>query len=55
GLRIIDVSNPRSPKEIGYYDTPGYASGVYVLGNYTYVADGGSGLWILNFTKKRSN
>jgi len=46
-LYIIDVSNPSSPSEIGYYDTPGAAMGVYVFGNYAYVADGYSGLVIL--------
>ncbi len=51
-LSIIDVSTPSSPKEVGYYDTPGYALGVYALGGYIYVGDFGSGLWILNFTKE---
>ena len=23
GLRVVDVSNPASPLEVGYYDTPG--------------------------------
>jgi hypothetical protein len=40
GLRVIDVSNPSNPREVGYFDTPGYAQGVYVSGNYAYVADG---------------
>ena len=30
---------PPSPVEVGYYDTPGYARGVAVSGNYAYVAD----------------
>jgi hypothetical protein len=50
GLRVIDVSNPANPREVGYFDTPGYAWGVYVSGNYAYVADGGAGLFILRFT-----
>jgi hypothetical protein len=41
GLRVIDVSNPSSPREVGFYDTPGWASGVAVSGTYAYVADGG--------------
>jgi len=45
GLRIINISNPTSPTEVGYY--PGYARGVAVAGNYAYVADGG-GLRIIN-------
>ncbi|MCS7250465.1 MAG: caspase family protein [candidate division WOR-3 bacterium] len=40
-------------KEIGYYDTPGYACGVYVLGSYAYVADGGSGLRVIDISKPR--
>jgi hypothetical protein len=40
GLRVIDVSNPSNPREVGFFDTPGYAYGVYVSGNYAYVADG---------------
>ena len=37
------------PYEVGYYDTPDwdYAYGVYVLGDYAYVADGFSGLRII--------
>jgi DNA-binding beta-propeller fold protein YncE len=48
GLRIINVSNPATPTEVGFYDTPGWAQGVAVAGNYAYVADGGSGLRIIN-------
>jgi hypothetical protein len=32
GLRVIDVSNPSSPREVGAYDTPGDAWGVAVSG-----------------------
>ena len=39
GLRVIDVSNPTNPREIGYFDTPGDALDVYVSRNYAYVAD----------------
>ena len=38
GLRVIDISNPQSPHEEGYCDTPGSAGGVAVAGNYAYVA-----------------
>jgi hypothetical protein len=47
GLRIIDISNPESPREIGYYDTPGSALSVYVSDCYIYVAAGFAGLTIL--------
>ena len=53
GLRIIDVSNPAIPTEVGFYDTPGSAAGVAVAGNYAYVADGGGGLVILRYLELR--
>ena len=30
GLRVVDVSNPANPVEVGYYDTPDCAIGVAV-------------------------
>jgi len=39
--------------EVGFYDTPGDAYGVVVMGNYAYVADGGGGLVILRFAPFR--
>ncbi len=39
GLRVVDVSNPAAPFEVGFYDTPGSAQGVAVAGAYAYVAD----------------
>ncbi|MBL7135131.1 MAG: hypothetical protein ISS81_00895 [Candidatus Marinimicrobia bacterium] len=47
GLRIIDVSTPSNPYEVGYYETPGEACDVY---SYAYVASVCSGLYILQFT-----
>ncbi len=49
GLRIVDVSHPAAPAEVGFYDTSGFAGGVAVAGNYIYVADQASGLYILRF------
>jgi len=54
GLRIIDVTNPSNPIEVGYCDTPGTAFGVYVAGDYTYVADGRGGLRIIDVSDKTS-
>jgi hypothetical protein len=48
GLRIINVSNPAAPVEIGFCDTPGLAYGVAVSGSYAYVADRDEGLRIIN-------
>ncbi|NOX36849.1 MAG: T9SS type A sorting domain-containing protein [Calditrichaeota bacterium] len=48
GLRIIDVSDPVRPQEVGFFDTGGYAVGIYVNDSYVYVADGGNGLRIID-------
>lgn len=42
GVRIIDVSNPVAPVEVGHYDTRDSAVDVEVVGNYAYVAERGS-------------
>jgi hypothetical protein len=47
GLRIIDVSTPSSPVEVGSYNTGGSAWSVTVSGSYDYVADGEDGLYII--------
>ena len=54
GLRIINISNPASPSEAGFFDTGGLASGVAVSGSYAYVADDSSGLRILNIANPAS-
>ncbi|GBC79584.1 hypothetical protein HRbin09_00806 [bacterium HR09] len=48
GLRIINVSNPATPTEVGFSGTGGYAEDVEVSGNYAYVATGGRGLRIID-------
>ncbi|MFH1352537.1 MAG: hypothetical protein ABIH68_03070, partial [bacterium] len=40
GLKIIDITNPASMSQITYTPSSGYASDVYVQGNYAYVAAG---------------
>jgi hypothetical protein len=45
---VIDVSNPANPREVGFFDTPGFALDVYVSGNYAYVADGYAGLRVID-------
>ncbi len=65
GLAIMDVSNPTDPHRPGvtdpdlptyhipiYSDTPGFAYGVAVSGNYAYVADHAGGLQIIDVTTK---
>jgi len=48
GLRIIDVSDPNSPFEIGYYNTGDRIGDVYVAGNYAYLAADSSGIRIVD-------
>jgi hypothetical protein len=48
GLRVVDVSDPSNPKEVGSYETPGYATGMAVAGDYAYVTDEGAGLHVVD-------
>lgn len=48
GLQIVDVSDPTHPAPVGILDTPGLAQGVYVAGQYAYVADEEAGLEIID-------
>ena len=50
GLRVVNISTPSNPTEMGDYDTPGYAYGVAVTGGYAYVADGNAGLRVVNIS-----
>jgi hypothetical protein len=48
GLRVLDVSEPARPIEIGAVDTPGSAGDLKVAGGRVYVADGSGGLRIID-------
>lgn len=48
GLWIVDVSNPLTPRTLGYYDTPGDARGIDVQGPYAYVCDTQVGLIVID-------
>ena len=48
GLRIVDVSDPQAPVEVGGCDTPGSAKDVSVCGSHAYVADGDGGLQVVD-------
>ncbi|NUU98501.1 hypothetical protein [Marinitoga sp. 1138] len=50
-LEIVDISDKTNPKKIGMYNT-GYVYGVYVDGNYAYLAAGISGLEIVDISDK---
>jgi hypothetical protein len=47
GLLIFNVSNPSNPQLVGKLFLPDFA-GVYVSGNYAYVADWGAGLRVID-------
>ena len=47
GLRVIDVSDPAHPTEVGSWDT-GTGRRVAVSGTYAYVAAGGGGLRVID-------
>ncbi len=53
GLRILDISNNLS--EIGFFDTPGWALNVEIIGNLAYIADyAGGGIRIVDVSNPAS-
>lgn len=52
GLGLIDVSDPRQPRQIRSYDTSesGYAMGIAVVSNLCYVADTSTGFQVIDIT-----
>jgi len=50
GLRVVNVSNPANPYQVGGIDSSGFASGVVVASNYAYVADGRDGLRVVDIS-----
>jgi len=47
GLRIVDVSDPTAPQEVGFFPTAEGANAVYVADNVAYLGDG-EGVWIVD-------
>jgi hypothetical protein len=50
GLRVLDVSHPDDPYEIGFYSAPGNAQDVAVMGNYAYVSHSDAGLRVVDIS-----
>lgn len=48
GLRIIDILNPRSPKEVGHFDSGAKSQAVSISSNLACVAQGSEGLDVLD-------
>jgi hypothetical protein len=53
-LRVIDVSEPGSPIEVGSCELPGGALDIAVQGNHAYVTVGNSGLSIIDISSPTS-
>ena len=51
-VRIVDISDVSNPTEVGSYAVGDAAQGVFVSGNYLYVADSNAGLKILDISDK---
>jgi hypothetical protein len=48
GLRVIDVSDPTAPSEVGHYDNPGATVSLAVIATeYVYLPDSASGLHVI--------
>jgi hypothetical protein len=50
-ISIFNIFNWMSPVLLAVIDTPGSAQGIAISGNYVAVADGGSGLVVIRFTR----
>jgi hypothetical protein len=49
-LRVVDISTPTAPSEVGHCVTPGNARGVAVAGDYAYVAADAAGLRVIDIS-----
>ncbi len=45
---MFDISSPSAPTGVGFYDTPGEAYDVALVGGYVYIADESSGLRVVD-------
>ena len=54
GLRVLDVSDPARPAEIGSLQLRGYAEGVAVSGTMVWLADGPYGLRVIDVSNPRN-
>ncbi len=50
GLRIVDISNPRKPRTVACYDTPGVAYNLDLVESLIYIADDWCGLRIIDIS-----
>jgi hypothetical protein len=50
GLRVLDVSDPRAPSEIGFNETPIFVQDINIVGTYAYLAGREEGLLIYDIS-----
>ncbi|GEM_PF-2857804 len=50
GLRVVDISDPPNPSEVGFYETAGEAYGVAILWPHAYIAGGRAGLRVVDIS-----
>jgi hypothetical protein len=51
GLRIVNISDPENPIEVGYCDTPGQALSLAISDNYCYIADNDGGVRVIDVSE----
>ena len=49
GLKILDLTTPNSPNEIGAYDSPGFAEHAFVDASTVYLSDGFTAFSVLDY------
>lgn len=54
GLRLMDISQPSTPRFVQQLDTPGEAQDVQVANGYAYIADGDKGLQIIDVSNPQT-
>jgi len=50
GLRIVEVADPGNLREVGFYDTPGWAEGIAVAGDFAFVGGHDAGLRVVDIS-----
>ncbi len=53
GMQVFDMSDPTDPKPAGRIYFPGKGNGIWVEGNYAYLADDSCGLQIIDISNPR--
>jgi len=50
GLKIVDITDPKTPTEVGRCNTPGYALRLSVSGKYAFIADSTEGIRVIDIS-----